>query len=41
MALGYERSHAEFFSKNDGLEIVVFRLPIFRGIFVSYDLSES
>jgi len=40
MAPGYDRAHAEFFSKGESLMIVVFSLSKFRGIFVRGDLSK-
>ncbi len=39
MALGYERAHAEFFSKSESLMIVVFSFPNTRRTFVHPDLS--
>ncbi len=39
-APGYERAHAEFFSKSESLVKVVFSLPNTRGIFVRGDLSK-
>ena len=39
--MGFERAHAEFFSKGESLVIVVFSLPKIRGIFVRGDLSKD
>ncbi len=40
IAPGYERAHAEFFSKGESLVVVVFSIPKSRGIFVRCDLSK-